>query len=370
MPKGFVIGFLVQNPFHYYLYQSVIENLVDENVQCHLLINDNLRKDKEWEKMYDGLISFLERVERNDIEAFFISTVEESEFIYDCIVSPYYMASLQKISKKNTRLMYGLAKESWNYSWWNIFYDKIFCYGDYDFAKLNIYNNCSVVGNPKFDSWHQGNVPDRNDLEKKYNLNLKSGKETILYAPTYGEFSSIDDWIEKLVEIKDDFNLIIKLHHGTSYLLSEEARRINIEKNFQNILDDSVDLIHILKMSDYVLSDNSGIIFDAILAEKKLLLLNTEYNEENLVEKSIEYDIRKEIVNINDTQNILEVIKDKRIWDVQNKKNEELQKKYFSNLDGNAGKRVAKELINLLTDKDVEANNLLISLREKIYSRL
>lgn len=370
MKRNFVIGFIVQNPFHYFLYHSVIENLIDRDIQCHLLINDDIKKDKEWESMYNGLIGFLEKIERNDIEAFLISTVEESEFMYDYIVSPYYMSSLQKISKKNARLMYGLAKESWNYSWWNIFYDKIFCYGNYDFAKLNIYNNCSIVGNPKFDNWHNDNIPDRDDLEKKYKIKLKSGKETILYAPTYGEFSSIDKWIKKLVEIKEDFNVIIKLHHGTAYLLSEKTRRKNIEKYFFNVLDDSIDLLHVLKVSDYIVSDNSGIIFDAILAEKKILLLNTQYNEENIDEKSIEYDIRKEIININDTENILEVIKDKKLWDIQNNKIENLRIKYFSKLDGNAGKRVAEELISLLNNGDEGTNNLLISLREKICGRL
>src|SRR5690606_9486042 len=154
-----------------------------------------------------GLIRFIEQIERDDIEAFLLSTVRKSGFVYDCFISPYYSSDIKGLGRLNVRMMYSLAKEQWTYSWWNIFYDKIFCYGKYDYNKLNIHNSCQAIGNPKFDRWFQNTLPNNMEIKKMYNLKLDPTKKTILYAPTYGELSSIDDWMEKINSLQDKYNI-------------------------------------------------------------------------------------------------------------------------------------------------------------------
>lgn len=367
MTERYTVGFFIQTPFHYFLYESVIDNLVNMNIQCHLIINDILKNDDEWGNMYNRLIDFIEGIDRRDIDAFLISTVKESRFLYDCVVSAYFDPDIRSIGKKHIRLMYSLAKERWTYSWWNVFYDKILCYGVYDYKKLNLFNTCEIVGNPKFDKWFNDKLPDYVEIEELYDLSLDKNNKTILYVPTYGELSSISEWIEEIKNISNNLNVIIKMHHGTSYLKSEQSRRRFIERNFSNVLDDTADLLNLLKVTDYVVSDNSGVVFDAILAEKKIVLLNTKFNHsENY--SSIESEIRKKIINIDSGTDILEILQDRDLWDSQIKKQHKIREELFSKIDGLSGERAAKEIIELANRKDNLENHFLLSLREKIFS--
>lgn len=365
MDNKYIVGFFIQNPFHYYLYESVIDSLVSKSITCHLILNDMLKDDNEWVNMYYGLINFVEDIDRKDIEAFVFSTVVASGFQYDCVISPYYHNNIGQIGKKHIRLMYSLAKESWTYSWWNVFYDKILCYGDYDFRKLNIYNNCEKIGNPKFDKWFRGGLPDYSEIKKEHNLSLDETKKTILYVPTYGELSSIDQWIKEIKDISNKFNIIIKLHHGTVYLQSEEYRRNYIKQNFLNVLNDAADLLKILKITDYVLSDNSGVIYDAVLAEKNIILLNTTHNHQ-INDHTIESKIREKIVNIDVGTKILEILQAKDLWGSQKKILSEIKNTIFFKADGFAGERAANEVIKLLSQAN-DHNHFLLSLREKIF---
>lgn len=360
------IGFFVQNPFHYFLYQSVIEELINRGAVCHLLINDTVENNNEWKKMYEGLIEFLESIDRNDIEAFPISLIKVSDFNYDCVISPYYTPILEGTGKLHIRLMYGLAKEEWNFSWWNIYYDAILCYGDYDYQNLNIFNNCFKIGNPKFDNWFLNKLPNKKVITARFDID--KNKETILYAPTYGELSSIDVWIKEIKRLEEIYNVIIKLHHGTSYLTSELKRRQYITSNFRNVVTDNVDLLEILKISDILISDNSGVIFDGILSEKKVLLLNTEINLLMEGDSSPEQRIRKDIININhdSKHDLMKILKDKKIFHIQNEKLETLISKLYKYNDGFAGNRAANIILSKINNNTSE-NHLLKSLREKVF---
>jgi hypothetical protein len=312
------VGFYLQTPFHYYLYETIINELVQKKVKCHLLLNDAIYCNNEWSEMYLGLVKFIEKLDRGDIDAFLISTVREIGYIHDCIVSPYFTNELNGLGRKNVRLIYGLAKDDWNYSRWNIFYDKILCYGDYDYKKLNIYNNCRIIGNPRFDNWFNNKLPGKNEIVKQYRLKFENNRETILYAPTYGELSSIDKWTEKIEELGENFNLIIKIHHGTAYLKSEMRRKKLLYRKFENVFDDSVNLLHLLKLSDYVLSDYSGVIFDALLAQKKVVLLNVN-SALSINNNSLEIKVRNLVPNINEGNNIKKIFQDTGLFERQKK---------------------------------------------------
>ncbi|NGY75638.1 hypothetical protein F6Y02_02440 [Bacillus megaterium] len=157
--SGFYVGFFIETSFHYYVYESIINELVKQGVNCHLIINDNFENDQETIEMYKDLVSFVENLDRNDIEANTISVIKTNEFKYDCMVSPYYSIWLDGIADRHVRAAYGLlAKDFWNYSWWNVFYDRILCYSEYDYSRLNIFNSGVIIGNPKFDDWFKKTV--------------------------------------------------------------------------------------------------------------------------------------------------------------------------------------------------------------------
>lgn len=362
-----LVGFFIQNPFHYFLYESIINELVKQNVNCHLLLSDSIKGDPEWGEMYTGLIKFIEGLERSDIEAYLVSTVQETELLYDCVISPFYTEEIKNLGSTNIRIMYSLAKESWTYSWWNVFYDKILCYGKYDYSKLNIYDSCSIIGNPKFDYWYNDSMPSNEKIVKYLNINIDYNKKTILYCPTYGSLSSIDVWLDEIYEIQNDYNIIIKLHHGTSYLVSENYRKEKIINSFSNVYNDSTNLLYLLKICDTVITDNSGVIFDALLAEKNIILLNTEAEFKNTDFYSAEMKIRRELVNLNYGESIRlklneQKSENKEICIINN-----LKREYYDYLDGKSGLRAARIILKTISERENLDNKLLLSLREKMF---
>lgn len=61
---------------------------------------------------------------------------------------------------------------------------------------------------------------------RKYRQRLDSRKQTVLYAPTWTPLS-VDSFMAAVHELSNDFNVLIKMHHNTVYLL-ESARRGSI----------------------------------------------------------------------------------------------------------------------------------------------
>ncbi|MEK3798567.1 CDP-glycerol glycerophosphotransferase family protein [Peribacillus sp. FSL H8-0477] len=365
LSEKYVIGFFVETTFHYYVYESIINELLELGLSCHIVINDNFKKDKETIIMYQDLKDYLEKLERTDIEVYTVSAIRENQYIYDCMVSPYYSPWLKGISKKHVRALYGmLAKGYWNYAWWNVFYDKILCYSHYDYARLNIYNNCSIVGNPKFDNWFKRKIP--NISEVKENLTLEKEKKNILYAPTYGHLSSIDKWIKEINGLQNDYNVIIKLHHGTAFRDSETYRREYINQNFINISVEPNDLLALFEISDFVITDNSGMIFESMLVEKDVLLLNCD-NQQQVKENNDEFILRSTIKNINKDQNIYSILKDKELFEKQKINVKKAINNVYTLKDGNSGKRASVEILNLLSDDKEYENEFLISLRLQIF---
>lgn len=189
---------------------------------------------------------------------------------YACLVSPYYTPALKPLAKVQVRAMYGLAKERWNHAWWNAFYHHILCFSHYSQQALDINGNARVVGNPRFDKWHRGEV-DRSALA---GLRLDAKKPTLLYAPTFGALSSIPHWAESLSRLSREYNLVVKLHHGTLHRAEEADDLAIVERHIKKRVTRHDLTLPLLQCADYVLTDNSGFIFDAIHAGKRVILLD------------------------------------------------------------------------------------------------
>jgi CDP-glycerol glycerophosphotransferase (TagB/SpsB family) len=173
--------------------------------------------------------------------------------------------------KKLVRVMYGHAKDPWNYGPWSAFFDLILSYGQYSQKFLSLYENSVIVGNPKFDDWFS----DKIDQEQISILKsaLDSSKKTILYLPTTGALSSLPIMITALNSLSADYNVIVKAHHNTNLYQQDMLEPFRL--NSQIIIKtDKDDILPLLKMADYAISDNSGAIFDALLADKKIILID------------------------------------------------------------------------------------------------
>jgi len=363
----YIVGFFLETTQHYFVYESIIDELVKQGVNCHLVLNDKYGDTPETQNMFNDLLSFIGNIDRNDIEAYTITAIKDSQFQYDCMVSCYYSAWLNDVAKVHVRTPYGLlAKEYWNYSWWNVFYDKILCYSEYDASRLTIKDNCAVVGVPKFDKWFRKEIDNMDQVKQKFQLD--ESKETIMYAPTYGHLSSIDDWLDEIKLLEEYYNVIIKLHPGTAHRESETSRRNKIMNNFNNVTGDPRDLIPLLEIVDYVITDTSSMIFEAMITQQNILLLNP-VNNPPIEENTGEHFLRSNVINLNIGENIHEYLMNKALFEEQGKRIAKELQSVYNLTDGHSGSRAAQEIITLLENRSTEPNKFLLSLRQRIFEK-
>ncbi|CAM5797193.1 MULTISPECIES: CDP-glycerol glycerophosphotransferase family protein [Brevibacillus] len=361
------IGFFINTPFHYYLYEDTINSLQEKGYTCDLILNDDISHNEEWREMYNGTVEFIENIERDDLEAFPCSVLLLNGIKYNCVVSPYYFSQLSDLGIFNVRMMYGvgfgLEKESWNFSYWNVFYDMILNYGQYDYERTNIFNSGRIIGNPKFDRWFNNQI--NVDLVLSSMKNYEPSKKTVLYAPTYGEHSSIDQWLDKLELLQKEYNVIVKLHHGTTSLQSEFSRRQKIYSMFDNVRDDRTNTLDLLKIADIVITDTSGMIFDSLLAGKKTIILNTDRSDK-YKSKSPEANLLREIVTSYDIgcslETSLQSIFSEEPLEVDMMQS--LIDNFFAFRDGRSSVRAAEAIID--TVQNPKQNILREDLKEKL----
>lgn len=364
MNSNITVAFFIETTFHYYVYESVINELVSMGVKCHLVLNDILGQEPEWSIMHKDAASFIENLDRDDVSAFTISQITSENFLYDCMISVYYSHLIAECAKKHIRILYGVAKDTWNYAWWNIFFHKILCYGVTDYRKLNIYDSCEIIGNPRFDPWFNDAIPKYIDTINELVLDAK--KPTILYAPTYGGLSSIDKWIHFLNELQEDYNVIVKLHHCTALRNSEHQRRNYLNSNFKNIISDPAKNLALLKICDYLITDNSGMIFEGVLAEKKIILLNSDDNSMLSSEENNDVKVREKLINVNDFNDLKIALSSTSIFNNQNQILKEIITETYSFNDGKCGRRAADAILKEIASTKSE-NTFHASLRTAIF---
>ncbi len=110
-----------------------------------------------------------------------------------------------------------------------------------------------------------------------------------------GDLSSIDNYLNDIIALSENYVVMLKLHHNTDCLESYIKRKIDNRIYCYGANDDILDLIN---ESDIVISDYSGAIFDAVYFKKPIILLNKEVHYDNngkIDSFSIEYARRSEL---------------------------------------------------------------------------
>jgi hypothetical protein len=363
------IGFYMETAFHYQIYRPIFNHLLDRGYSCHLVIADFVPP-----ALVQEMQTLLGEINEPRLRACAYSKVHASKQAFDCLVSPYYTPALNNLAPIHIRTIYGLAKEQWNHAWWNAFYHQILCYSHYSQQALNINGNAVMVGNPRFDEWHN-NPGDTTGFEE---LKLDPKKPTLLYAPTFGALSSIPHWAKWLERLSRDFNVITKLHHGTLYRPEEAPSLAIARRHLKKRIGNHALTFPALRQADYVLTDNSGFIFDAIHAGKRTILLNWE-NMESLLEDQQTYSspysadqkIRSVLPVAHNIEELRALLNAEEKWQQLEPQLSEIRDRYCDAWqDGKAGERAAQAIITAITNPAApEENALLHSLRQMLFSR-
>lgn len=322
------IGFLCTTPFHYYLFDPVKKLLSNSN---YVLVESNPRQ-------YRSAREFFR--DRHVFDA-----VENPQVIkdFDVLVCPFLMPLVYKENQEKifVRMVYGLSKATWNYGWWNMLFDEFLVYGSYDAKILSFYGPTVKIGNPKFDDWFNGNVEP---------YPVEPNKKTILYLPTYDDLSTLSWVLPVLSKMAENFNVILKTHHGTN---ASELKKVFSRVE---ILGGDVDILPLLASADVVVSDYSGAIFDAILAEKPLVLADIPGAETfpSTTPSSLEHVVRNYALHTSDQALLRDYIVQALEEDPYLEKRKEVAQEWFAVRDGTSGQRAAQAIVNAQKDQREE----------------
>ena len=306
-------------------------------------------------------------------------TITEFFSKYGTIVSPYHGGFAKNVAlerHKKVRVFYGAAKDLWMFSLSSVFFDHICTPGKYfTNTLLGLYENyglgVSSTGEPKLDDLHSVGKEEARKL-----LCIESPKPILLVASTWGSLSSLKKIAALLTRFTDQYEVIVKIHHVTQVF---EPEILDVFRNTTlKIIDESTPVSHALAAADVVLSDGSGIIFDTVLAEKPIVILDTigEMQESFFIETPF-YGRKGGILTGAPTssRSLEQIIKQKdfRIGpvvpayngsldyatlrsaiegalsngDLYREVRELIKSDYFSPIDGKASERVASEIMRI-----------------------
>lgn len=383
------IAFIICFPFQYYIFKNIYRHLPESEfiIDLQYMKSNN----EQWYQDIGRLLRFL-RNNKVHYRILFDYYSEPERFFkkYEVLVSFFSIESLTlscNAEKKKVRVMYGHSKDLYNFGAWSRHFDLALTYGPHSNKMMSIFTRAEIVGNARFDDWFSGSITK--DKVSYLQKELRPEKKTILYMPTHSNLSSLEFMSPAFLKLGDKYNVIIKPHPVT---FAFEKKRLEEFKKVLSYLDifwadDFHDIIHLLYVSDAVLSDNSGAIFDAVLADKPLVLIDNLKKEElqpqawhKIVKRiSTDFWISPKSHPGSIEQRIKEdpalkpgtVLKDHRevetaiqfaLEDPDKsfcKAREKLRAMLFSNCDGSSGKRSAELIRGIKSEKNKEAFEIL-----------
>ena len=191
---------------------------------------------------------------------------------FDVLVCQTQFEGIEEIRKSRiAMLQYGYAKESHNFGCWRSFADVCMTFGAYASDRMSPFCPCVAIGNPRYEEW---DLPHFHKTARDaYQGQLDPRKKTILYAPTWGGLSSYKKFADAISSLSDEFNIIIKIHHNSQRAGAKFLQ--SVSKKFAVTCDARHDIVALLSISDLLISDYSGALFDAIYCRVPVVLLQS-----------------------------------------------------------------------------------------------
>lgn len=245
------IAVTIQNTVQYYSIAPGIDKLINMGYKVDIYIPIYSNDVMGFKDMYQNIYNKLVNLKKYNIYRQYTGKK------YKVVLTPYDMGIFFKFNTKyNLKYKYAVsAKPKLTLTAdENIIYDGILCYSTWETDMLKVYSPTYNVGNIKF-----------TDFKKK--RSNKNNKPILLYLPTYGKYSSINEVYESLENLKKDYKIITKLHHGTTHLKDEKDKVTTLSNICDEIYDENQELVKLLEIADVVISDNSGAIFESIYAK-------------------------------------------------------------------------------------------------------
>lgn len=209
-----------------------------------------------------------------------IETADKSpnEFFskYGTVVAPFYggwVAHPALKLQRKVRVFYGAAKDLWGFALWNAHFDLICTPGPYFTDTLNgLYGQHGVrtvsTGEPKLDA-----LATLTKDAARASLEIVSEKPVVVVASTWGKLSALEKIAGHLIALSSRYFVIVKAHHMSA--MYEPAALHAFVGTGVRVLEQRTPIASAIASADVVISDGSGAIFDALRADKPLIVLDT-----------------------------------------------------------------------------------------------
>lgn len=258
------VGFIVRNKFMVQQYGPLVSAYPDSQF---LLVN---RKGLETEFKAEDLQALA-----RPVQLFDRSSAQRVASDFDLLFFQTAFPGIESIEgPRLVSVQYGLAKERHNYGAWRSLSDLNLMFGQYSADAVDHYSPSYAVGNLKFCGWDWRSLPARKDAARG-ELGIANKKPCILYMPTYGALGSFSEVIDVLSRLRDEMNVLVKLHHNDQLGGADLHARAR-SAGFDRIFDGGADQRQLLDAADVVVSDFSGAIFDAVYARIPVVLFQKD----------------------------------------------------------------------------------------------
>ena len=279
------VGVIIQNYVQFESFFPAIELMNQKKINVDILLPTVDMSEHIWDQMYEKTKEYFAKNGQS------IKKGVQPKIKYDILFATHDLEEFKGQDREYyIKFRYGISTKP-RYSLTfrkNNPFDLILCYGTKDSETLRNFGKVYEIGNIKYANY-----------DCKTNTKVKKEKSVVLYLPTYGDTNSCDIVIPVLSKLTKKYDIRIKLHHGTNYLLNEEEQSLKkvVNQKFNKIYDSSESLLNIMKDVDLIISDNSGAIGDAIAAKIPVVIVPKDgkfekYGEyttiqEELVEKKL-----------------------------------------------------------------------------------
>lgn len=259
---------------------------------------------------------------------------------------------------KQVRMLYAVISKKYTYSALNQHYDCVLVASEFGARLVQPHGvRTRVVGYPKLDAWFDGSLTRESAREE---LGLDPDRTVIVYAPTLGSMCAHETYAPALESITLDVDVVGQLH-PCSYV-SELDRFAGSLPRARWIPPEDAG-IHVIAAADAVVTDYSGVAFEACAMDVPVLLLDKPGVEPS-EDVEVKYrDFGPRVLDASDLQPRLEeLLGTPKRWA---ERRAHYRDTFYAH-HGDAGRRAAEALRDLETEARVAREKDV----DRIYSRM
>lgn len=305
------VAIVIQNNVQFLSMKNYIDEMIRNHIQVDIYVPEGKQIGDGFPNMFNDIYSKLKK----DYNVY--REIQKNK-TYKILFEPYPVMPIKANYKIKYKYSAMSAKPNKVYRISESFlpYDLILCHSKIEQNTLSVYSKTQLIGNCKFNNF------------KKHSHS--QNKPILVYLPTYGQESSINEIIPHLKKIRQKYYLIIKVHHGTNFLDSEKEKLDKVKDECDEFYDSHKELSDLLEVADIVLSDNSGAIFESLYAKTPVAVFSKDINQNKWGDfNTFQYDLYKQGIlpytaNPNDILKILSktleksTIKKQQTWSDEN----------------------------------------------------